>query len=110
MEVCGQLGLNVIGARAFHEGLLSNLNLPPGFGTEGRAARLLQLYKTLNDDKYPHWAGIAFASNTLEHLEANLDCLRLPISEEPLVQKYFNEYPFVAYKLLDSQIVIVNTA
>ena len=89
MEVCGELGLNVLGARAFGEGRVAHAPLPPRFATEGRGARMLQLYKSLNDETYPHWAGIAFAANTLEHLEDNLDCLRLPMSEEALVRKVF---------------------
>ena len=79
----------MLGGRALADGAAAGLPLAPDFGTEGRAARLLQLYKTLNDDKYPHWAGVAFAANTLEHIEANLDCLRLPMAEQRLVDKYF---------------------
>ena len=76
--------------RAFAEGVLAELPLPPDFGTESRAARLLQLYRTLNDDTYPHWAGQAFAAHTLEHIEENLDFLRLSMTEEQLMEKYFD--------------------
>lgn len=41
MEVCGQLGLNVLGARAFREGALAVARLPPALGAEGAGARLL---------------------------------------------------------------------
>ena len=41
MEVCGQLGLNVLGARAFRGGVLALAPLPPALGTQEPAARLL---------------------------------------------------------------------
>ena len=44
----------------------------------------------MNDDKYPNWAGVAIGMDEVADAEENLDCLRLPISEQRLMDKYFD--------------------
>ena len=79
MDVCQELGLNVIGYQGLEKGELAYLPLHPDFGVEGKTARLLQLYKTLNDQKYPNWAGQVISSIDLENTEKNLEFLKLPM-------------------------------
>ena len=91
MDVCSELGLNVIGYKGLDEGFLTELRISPEFGVRGRTARLLQLYKTLNDERYPNWAGLAVSSTNLEHTEMNLEVLKLSTAQDHLMKKFFDE-------------------
>ena len=88
MEIAEKLGINVYTGQSLESGRLINYKRKKGCYARDGVSSLLQIYKSINSHgQVSNWAGCAFATNNLQHIQTNLDILRLP----PMSQYHLRE-------------------
>ena len=59
--------------------------------TRDPVSAIFNLYKSVNNDKRsPNWAGAAFNTTNLQHIQTNLDYLLLPQMSETYLRPWWN--------------------
>ena len=91
MKVAEALNVNVLTGKSLAGGSLTEMPRLKGNYTRDPVSGLFHLYKSVNNDKRsPNWAGAAFNSTNLQHIQTNLEYLFLPPMAEMHLRPWWN--------------------
>ena len=98
MKVAEALNLNILTGNSLSNGSIIDMPRLKGNYTRDPVSGLLHLYKSVNNDKRsPNWAGAAFNTTNLQHIQTNLEYLLLPPMAETFLRPWWNTRKLKAF-------------
>ena len=91
MRVAEALNVNILTGKSLATGGLTEMPRLKGNYAPDPVSAIFNLYKSVNNDKRsPNWAGAAFNTTNLQHIQTNLDYLMLPQMSETYLRPWWN--------------------